>query len=86
MKSAFQYGLTAVVAVAMVLAACPATAVSMPQSASVSAVPDIQKLGPQVGEAVPDFTLNDQQGRSRTLRSLLGPRGLMLVFFRSADW
>ena len=49
-------------------------------------LPDIQKLGPQVGDRVPDFTLNDQQGRSRTLTSLLGPRGLMLVFFRSADW
>ena len=50
------------------------------------ALPDIQKLGPQVGDRVPDFTLNDQQGRSRTLTSLLGPTGLMLVFFRSADW
>ncbi len=50
------------------------------------ALPDIQKLGPQVGARVPDFTLTDQQGRSRTLASLLGPRGLMLVFFRSADW
>ena len=50
------------------------------------ALPDIQKLGPQAGERVPDFTLTDQQGRSRTLASLLGPRGLVLVFFRSADW
>jgi len=50
------------------------------------ALPDIQKLGPQVGERVPDFTLVDQGGRSRTLRSLLGARGLMLLFFRSADW
>jgi cytochrome oxidase Cu insertion factor (SCO1/SenC/PrrC family) len=50
------------------------------------ALPDIQQLGPKVGERVPDFTLTDTQGRSRTLASLLGPRGLMLVFFRSADW
>ena len=50
------------------------------------ALPDIQKLGPQVGARVPDFTLTDQQGRSHTLTSLLEPRGLMLVFFRSADW
>lgn len=50
------------------------------------ALPDIQKLGPQLGQRVPDFTLTDQQGRSRTLTSLFGPRGLMLVFFRSADW
>ena len=35
---------------------------------------------------VPDFTLTDQQGRVRSLDSLMGPRGLMLVFSRSADW
>jgi cytochrome oxidase Cu insertion factor (SCO1/SenC/PrrC family) len=54
--------------------------------AAAPALPDIQKLGPQVGARVPDFTLTDQQGRARTLTSLLGSRGLMLVFFRSADW
>ena len=53
---------------------------------AASALPDVQKLGPQVGARVPDFTLTDQEGRSHTLASLLGPRGLMLVFFRSADW
>jgi cytochrome oxidase Cu insertion factor (SCO1/SenC/PrrC family) len=56
------------------------------QAPSGSALPDIQKLGPQVGERVPDFTLDDQHGRPRTLSSLVGPKGLMLVFFRSADW
>ena len=49
-------------------------------------LPDVQKLGPQVGERVPEFTLPDQDGRSRTLQSLMGPNGLMLVFYRSADW
>jgi cytochrome oxidase Cu insertion factor (SCO1/SenC/PrrC family) len=49
-------------------------------------LPDVQKLGPQIGTRVPDFTLLDQKGESRTLASLLGPKGLMLVFFRSADW
>jgi peroxiredoxin len=49
-------------------------------------LPDIQKLGPQVGTRVPDFTLLDQKGQSRTLASLIGPKGLMLVFYRSADW
>ncbi|HJO18023.1 MAG TPA: hypothetical protein QGH09_07490 [Vicinamibacterales bacterium] len=44
------------------------------------------ELGPQVGEAVPDFTLLDHRGETRTLESLYGPRGLMLVFSRSADW
>ncbi len=49
-------------------------------------LPDIQKLGPQVGDRVPDFTLTDQHGQSRTLASLVGPKGAMLVFYRSADW
>ena len=47
---------------------------------------DVSKLGPQVGEQAPDFSLLDQTGRLRTLTSILGPRGAMLVFIRSADW
>lgn len=43
-------------------------------------------VGPQVGARVPGFALPDQDGRVRSLDSLGGPRGLMLVFFRSADW
>jgi peroxiredoxin len=35
---------------------------------------------------VPDFSLLDQKGQSRTLSSVMGPKGLMLVFYRSADW
>jgi peroxiredoxin len=38
------------------------------------------------GTRVPDFTLLDQKRQSRTLASLMGPKGLMLVFYRSADW
>ena len=56
------------------------------QPAGQSALPDVQKLGPQIGARVPDFTLFDQSGRRRTLQSLMGPKGLMLVFSRSADW
>jgi hypothetical protein len=47
---------------------------------------DPQSLGPKVGERVPDFSLPDQHGTTRTLRSTLGPKGAVLVFFRSADW
>mgnify|MGYP001335413979 CR=1 FL=1 len=50
------------------------------------ALPNVQRLGPQVGSRIPDFTLRDQQGQSRTFASLMGPKGLMLVFSRSADW
>ena len=49
-------------------------------------LPPVAGLGPQVGDTVPDFTLPDQDGRSRTLDSLMGPEGLVLVFYRSADW
>ena len=47
---------------------------------------DVARLGPQVGQRVPDFSLPDQTGRVRTLESIMGPRGAMLVFLRSADW
>ena len=47
---------------------------------------DVSKLGPQVGERVPDFSLKDQNGKSWTLESVMGPKGAMLVFLRSADW
>jgi cytochrome oxidase Cu insertion factor (SCO1/SenC/PrrC family) len=47
---------------------------------------DIERIGPQVGERVPDFKLVDQSGEARTLKSVLGPKGALLVFFRSADW
>ena len=47
---------------------------------------EIAQLGPQPGEKVPDFTLVDQAGQPRTLKSILGKNGAMLVFVRSADW
>ena len=47
---------------------------------------DVASLGPQVGERVPAFSLPDQNGRVRTLESILGRNGAMLLFFRSANW
>ena len=47
---------------------------------------DVDRLGPQVGTVVPDFSAVDQHGRTHTLKSVLGPKGAMLVFNRSADW
>jgi peroxiredoxin len=47
---------------------------------------DVSKLGPQVGATVPDFTLRDQRGKSWTLQSVMGQKGAMIVFYRSADW
>ena len=48
--------------------------------------PDVKTLGPQAGAKVPDFNLPDQHGQMHTLSSLMGPKGLILVFNRSADW
>jgi hypothetical protein len=47
---------------------------------------DVAKLGPQVGDRIADFGLQDQNGRVWTPETLMGPKGLMLVFSRSADW
>jgi hypothetical protein len=44
------------------------------------------KTGPEVGQPVPVFSAQDQEGRTQTLKSIIGPKGAMLVFFRSADW
>ncbi len=44
------------------------------------------KTGPEVGQPVPAFSAMDQDGRTQTLESIMGPKGAMLVFFRSADW
>ena len=47
---------------------------------------DVASLGPQVGEQVPEFSLPDQNGQVQTLGSILGPKGAILLFHRSADW
>jgi hypothetical protein len=47
---------------------------------------NVAELGPQVGDVVPDFSLPDQYGEIWTRDSIMGPRGAMLVFIRSADW
>jgi peroxiredoxin len=52
----------------------------------VEAQNDGFRTGPEIDAKVPDFTLPDQSGRSRSLHDLTGPNGLLLVFSRSADW
>ena len=44
-------------------------------------------LGPAVNAKAPDIgTPPDQSGKPRALASLMGEKGLVLFFFRSADW
>ena len=78
--------MSVLVACAVVCALFSLGAKPIAQQSSQPTLPDVQKLGPQIGARVPDFTLLDQKGRPRTLASLMGPKGLMLVFYRSADW
>lgn len=47
---------------------------------------DLDRIGPAVGTTVPDFSLPDHAGTPRRLHALLGPKGGLLVFSRSADW
>ncbi len=44
------------------------------------------ELGPAVGQPLPAFETADQDGKPRSFENLRGPKGLVLVFFRSADW
>ena len=69
-------------AVALIAAFC---VVTLPAQSARSRI-DLSKLGPQVGARVPDFNLKDAAGKEWTLQSIMGPKGAMLVFYRSADW
>lgn len=44
------------------------------------------KTGPEVGARIPAFEAQDQNGKTQTFASLKGPKGLVLMFVRSADW
>lgn len=43
-------------------------------------------IGLAVGQKAPAFFVRDQFGRVQTLDTLKGPKGTVLLFFRSADW
>ncbi len=59
------------------------------EKARLHAVPDLDKnakTGPAVGSKLPAFEAIDQYGKRQTFESLRGPKGLALLFVRSADW
>jgi peroxiredoxin len=46
-----------------------------------------EDLGPAIGTAAPDIGIRlDQLGKPHRLQDLMGRNGLVLFFFRSADW
>lgn len=40
----------------------------------------------KIGSKIPELSGVDQFGKRQTFNSLKGPDGLVLLFFRSADW
>lgn len=47
---------------------------------------ELMTIGLAVGQKAPAFSARDQFGRTQTLDTLKGPKGTVLLFFRSADW
>jgi hypothetical protein len=45
-----------------------------------------ERYGPAVGQPAPPLVAVDQSGKRRDFASLRGPKGLWVLFFRSADW
>lgn len=43
-------------------------------------------VGPKIGNMAPAISVVNNQNQIVTLNSLMGEKGLILVFFRSADW
>ncbi len=39
-----------------------------------------------VGDRIPEFRAPDQDGKERQFSDLVGPKGLVIFFFKSADW
>lgn len=57
--------------------------------AAVLAVPALAasiKVGPQVGSKAPPITATTLAGKPAAMASMAGKNGLVLVFFRSAEW
>ena len=44
------------------------------------------EVGLRAGQKAPDFSAVDQFGKTQTLETLRGPKGTVLLFYRSADW
>ena len=56
------------------------------EAGQARANPDFE-LGPPINAKAPDIGMpRDQTGAPRALPSLMGDRGMVLFFFRSADW
>ncbi len=70
----------------LVLLAFSLTPVGFAQQSGPAEQSGSPAIGLPTGEKAPTFSLHDQFGRERTLESLKGSKGTVLLFFRSADW
>lgn len=52
----------------------------------VASIKMLTSIGLSVGQKAPAFSAPDQFGHPRSLDSLKGKNGTILLFFRSADW
>lgn len=52
----------------------------------VTSLKALTDIGLAVGQKAPAFSARDQFGAQQTLETLRGPKGTVLLFFRSADW
>ncbi|TPH13398.1 peroxiredoxin family protein [Litorilituus lipolyticus] len=44
------------------------------------------EIGPKIGEIAPEIMVVDENNKKQTIKSLSQENGMILVFFRSADW
>ena len=81
-------GSRSVVVVVLGLAGCasaPRDPLAPAPANAIEPVTAIERALP-VGARAPAFTATDSEGRDRALETLCGPNGVVLLFFRSADW
>jgi len=69
------------------LLACLISGSALHSHPALAAQPDTSiKTGPAVGDRIPPFKAIDQNGKTQNFRSIQGPKGALILFFRSADW
>lgn len=61
-------------------------AVAVSLLSAISHADNTFETGLKIGSQAPELNAIDSQGQPQTLKSLSAEKGLVLVFFRSADW
>jgi hypothetical protein len=70
----------------IILMSSPMFSRSASQSASGQADTAVAQVGPAIGSQAPAFAARDQFGNEQSNRTVAGRNGIVLLFFRSADW